>query len=165
MIKTILSRPMTVVTVFVLLVLVGLFTVGDIPIDLLPDLSPPFVAVTTVYPAAGPEEVETAITDVLEGSLLNISGLKLLTSTSSEGFSQIILEFSWGSGADAHADEVRRKIDEIANSLPGDARKPVVLQFDPNSSPVMQVVIQGERSLDELTELAEALELPGFSTE
>jgi HAE1 family hydrophobic/amphiphilic exporter-1 len=160
MIKTILSRPMTVVTVFVLLVLVGLFTVGDIPIDLLPDLSPPFVAVTTAYPAAGPEEVETAITNELEESLLNISGLNLLTSTSSEGLSLIILEFSWGGDADANADEVRRKIDEIANSLPVDARKPVVRQFDPNAEPVMQVVIQGDRNLDELTELADKLVRP-----
>jgi HAE1 family hydrophobic/amphiphilic exporter-1 len=160
MIKTILSRPMTVVTVFVLLVLVGLFTVGDIPIDLLPDLSPPFVAVTTAYPAAGPEEVETAITNELEESLLNISGLNLLTSTSSEGLSLIILEFSWGGDADANADEVRRKIDEIANSLPVDARKPVVRQFDPNAEPVMQVVIQGDRNLDELTELADELVRP-----
>jgi HAE1 family hydrophobic/amphiphilic exporter-1 len=160
MIKTVLSRPMTVVTVFVLLVLVGLFTVSDIPIDLMPDLSPPYVAVTTGYPAAGPEEVETGVTDVLEAELLNISGLELLTSTSSEGFSQILLEFSWGSDADSNADEVRRKIDEISNLLPDDARKPVVLQYDPNASPVMQIVLQGERSLDELTELADELVKP-----
>lgn len=160
MIKAVLSRPMTVVTVFVLLVLVGLFTVGDIPIDLLPDLSPPYVVVSTVYPAAGPEEVETSITDELEDSLLNISGLNLLTSTSAEGFSRIILEFSWGSDANVNADEVRRKIDEMANALPDGAQKPVVQQFDPNSAPVVQVVIQGERNLNELTDLAEDLVRP-----
>ncbi len=160
MIKAVLSRPMTVVTVFVLLVLVGLFTVGDIPIDLLPYLSPPYVVVSTVYPAAGPEEVETSITDELEDSLLNISGLNLLTSTSAEGFSRIILEFSWGSDANVNADEVRRKIDEMANALPDGAQKPVVQQFDPNSAPVVQVVIQGERNLNELTDLAEDLVRP-----
>jgi len=151
---------MTVVTFFVLLSLLGIFSLRDMPIDLLPDLSPPYVSVVTAYPSAGPEEVETEVTEVLEEQLLNISGLEEITSTSSEGRSSILLEFSWGSGDGDFDSEVRRRIDEIANELPDDARKPVVLQFDPNAQPIMEIAIQGQRSLEELTHLAEALVTP-----
>lgn len=157
MIKSILSRPMTVVTVFVLFVIVGLFTVGDIPVDLMPDLSPPYVSVATVYPSAGPEEVENEVTDVLEQQLLNISGLNEITSSSSEGVSAILLEFNWGDDDSVYADEVRRKVDEISNSLPEDAQKPLVRQYDPNSKAVMELAVQGQRSLEELTSIAEEL--------
>lgn len=155
MIKTLLNRPLTVLTVFSLLVIMGVFLISGLPVDLMPDMSPPFIYVATPYPAAGPEEVEQDVTNILEDQLYTLEGLKSMTSTSSEGSSGILLEFSWGDDTEAIKQDVRDKLDLLSNSLPEDALEPQIFEYDPNSSPILVYSLQGERDVEELYALAD----------
>lgn len=134
----------------------------NLPVDLMPDMSPPYVAVITVYPAAGPEEVEHEITDILEEQLLNIEGLVNITSTSSEGSSLVLLEFEWGNTERDFADEVSKKIDQLPVQLPKEAFAPAVREWDPNAFPIITLSLQGDRSQDELTSIADNLIKPNL---
>ena len=160
MIKTILQRPLAVLTVFVLLTIIGIFMVFDLPVDLMPDMDPPYIYVATSYPAAGPEEIEEEITDVLEEQLYTLQGLEGMTSTSSEGMSGILLEFSWGDDADKRKQDIRDELDILKNRLPDDAQDPVLYEFDPNSTPIVALTLEGDRDVEELYTLAEELVKP-----
>src|SRR6056297_1235498 len=143
MIKTILQRPLAVLTVFVLLTIIGIFMVFDLPVDLMPDMDPPYIYVATSYQAAGPEEIEEDVTDVLEEQLYTIEGLQSMTSTSSEGMSGILLEFSWGDDPAEKKQDVRDELDILVNRLPEDALNPVLYEFDPNSAPIISLALGG----------------------
>ncbi|MDR2518221.1 MAG: efflux RND transporter permease subunit, partial [Spirochaetaceae bacterium] len=93
--KGAVSRPTTIFVIFVLLCLLGLFAMINLPIDLYPEINPPYLVVSTTYTGAGPEEVERTVTRILEGSLANVSNLEKSTSTSSKGSSVIILQFAY----------------------------------------------------------------------
>jgi len=160
MIKTILQRPLAVLTVFVLLSIIGIFMVFDLPVDLMPDMDPPYIYVTTSYPAAGPEEIEEEVTEVLEEQLYTLEGLEGMTSTSSEGMSGILLEFSWGDDADKRKQDIRDELDILKNRLPDDAQDPVLYEFDPNSAPIVSLALEGDRDVEELYTLAEELVKP-----
>ncbi len=160
MIKTILQRPLAVLTVFVLLTIIGIFMVFDLPVDLMPDMDPPYIYVATSYQAAGPEEIEEDVTDVLEEQLYTLEGLEGMTSTSSEGMSGILLEFSWGDDGDKKKQDIRDELDILENRLPEDAHKPVLYEFDPNSTPTVSLTLQGERDVEDLYTLADELLKP-----
>ncbi len=155
MIKTLLNKPLTVLTIFTLAVIIGAFMIGGLPVDLMPDMDPPYMYVSTVYPAAGPEEVEEDITDPLEEQFYTLEGLKTLTSTSSEGKSGILMEFSWGDNPDEVKQNIRDELDIAAAQLPDDAEDPLLLEFDPNSAPIVTLSIQGNRDSEELYALAD----------
>ena len=91
--KLAVSRPVTIIVIFSLVVGLGLFLLPGIPIDLYPDFNPPVLVVITTYSGAGPEDIEKNVTRILEGNLSNVADLKEITSTSSEGSSLILLEF------------------------------------------------------------------------
>ena len=160
MIKKILQRPLTILTVFVLLIIMGIFMVFDLPVDLMPDMDPPYIYVATSYQAAGPEEIEEDVTDVLEEQLYTLEGLEGMTSTSSEGMSGILLEFSWGDDGDKKKQDIRDELDILENRLPEDALKPVIYEFDPNSTPTVSLTLQGDRDVEDLYTLADELLKP-----
>ena len=81
--KKTLEHPVLTLIVFVLLGIMGLFTLGDVSISLFPDVDSPYLWIRTTYTNAGPESVEKTVTKVLEGQLISVSGLKSMTSTSS----------------------------------------------------------------------------------
>jgi HAE1 family hydrophobic/amphiphilic exporter-1 len=154
--KQVVSRPVLVVIVFALLSIVGLYTLTDLAIELFPETSMPMLFVSTTYSSAGPETVEKSVTRVLEGVLTNLSGLKNMTSTSSEGSSRIELEFDYGTNLDVAVNEIRDKLDRVKNSLPDDASTPQIFKFDPNSMPIMRIAVRGNRSAEQLKSYAES---------
>ncbi len=155
MIKKILSRPLTILVIFLLLSLIGVFMVSDLPIDLLPDMNPPYIYVSTRYPAAGSEEVEGEVTDILEEQLYTLEGLKSMTSTSSEGSSGILLEFTWGDDPAKIKQDIRDKLDTVTGRLPDDAADPVIYEYDPNSQPIMTLSLRGGHDVQSLYTFAE----------
>ena len=84
------------------------------------------LTITTSYAGTGPEEIETLITKPIEDNVSTISGLKKITSTSSEGVSTVMLEFNLGTNIDVASSDVRSKLDALRNTLPQDAKAPVV---------------------------------------
>ena len=94
--KTVVSRPTTIFIVFVLLIMLGVFAFINLPIDLMPEINPPYLMVMCSYPGAGPEEVERSITRALEVAVSSVSSLEKMTSSSSKGSGIVFLEFTYG---------------------------------------------------------------------
>lgn len=153
--QKILSRPVLVLIVFVLLSIMGMFTLGNLAISLMPDIDSPFINVNTTYKNAGPESVEKSVTRILEGALVSTSGLKTLTSTSSEGRSSISLEFNYGKDLDVAVNDIRDKLDRVKRSLPDDADTPTIFKMDADARPIMRLAVRGNRTADDLREIAE----------
>jgi len=152
--SNIVRRPVLGIIIFALVAVVALFLVPGIPIDMFPEINPPFLLVMTTYRGAGPETVESSITRLLESQLVNVSGLKNLTSTSSEGSSVIFMEFNFGTNLDVKINDIRDRLDRIKTVLPDEADTPFIMQLDPNSMPILRIAVQGNRSLNDLQALA-----------
>ncbi len=150
-------RPVTMIISVIVLMILGFFTFSKMPVDLLPEMDFPIVAVMTTYTGAGPEEVETQITEPLEQSLNTLSNIKEIHSSSIAGSSFVIMSFDWGTNLDSTVIDIRENIGLIERFLPADAEKPMVIKMDPNMMPVLQMGISGgeDLSLAQLQDVAE----------
>lgn len=154
--KTVVNKPTTILIIFALLIGLALYMVPQIPIDLYPEMNPPILVVVSNYPGAGPEEVEETLTRTLEGILINVSNIKNMTSTSSEGNAMIMLEFDWGYDLTEASNEIRDKLEFIKDFLPDDSSTPQVFKFDPSMLPIMDLMVTGNRPPEGLFTIAEA---------
>ena len=111
MLKKILSKPLTVLIVFTIMVALGLFCGLRLPLDMFPDTSYPMIMVQTYYGNSDSQDVEQNVTRPLESAFSGLNGLKHMSSTSSTGYSQIMLEFSTGTDLDTASNNIRDKID------------------------------------------------------
>lgn len=153
--KTVVNKPVTIIVIFAILIGLGFYITPRIPIDLYPEINPPILVIFTNYDGAGPEEVENTLTRPLEGMLTNVSNIKGITSTSSEGTSMILLEFSWGLNISEASNEVRDKLEFIKDYLPDEAGSPQIFKIDPSMMPILDLVVRGDRSSEELSKIAE----------
>lgn len=150
-----LAHPVLALIVFALLGFIGIFTVKDVAIGLFPEVDSPYISVSTTYTNAGPESVEKTITKVLESALVSVSGLKNMTSSSTEGSSRISLEFNYGTDIDKAVSDVRDKLDRVTRNLPDNAGAPTIFKMDSNSMPIMRLSVRGNRSASDLKQIAE----------
>jgi HAE1 family hydrophobic/amphiphilic exporter-1 len=168
--KQIIRKPVTVLILFGLLLLLSLYVSFQLPIDLFPDINPPFLLVMTSYEGASPEEVESGVSKVLEGALTNVNNVQNLNSTSSEGTSLIMLEFGWNQDLSAAANDVRDKMEFVKDFLPDEAASPQIFILDPSMMPILYMSLSGDRPAEELNEIAENMvqpyleRVPGVST-
>jgi HAE1 family hydrophobic/amphiphilic exporter-1 len=149
------NRPVTTVVVFIAIVVLGIYSLGRLAIDLIPDISFPAIFVFSEYPGVAPQEVEENLTKVLENAVAAASNVKKITSESQEGASQITIEYEWGTNMSEAAAELREKLDVVRDFLPDEASQPLIYKFDPSQIPVMILVVEGERSLKSLRYRAE----------
>lgn len=156
-VQTVVRRPVTMLVLFLVTAGVGLFTAGNIPIDLFPEVEFPVIAVVTSYEGSGPREIEENVTRIVEGVLANVSGIDTISSTSSEGVSQVILELFWDIDIAEATNDVRDQLELVRNLLPEDAEDPQIFKFDPSALPIMDVALRGDRPPEELRDLAEDL--------
>ncbi len=148
-------RPVFATMIILSLTVVGLFSYKSLGVDLFPKIDLPTVTVTVINPGASPQEIETEITDKVEGAVNTISGIDELRSTSVEGASQVFITFVLEKNADVAAQEVRNKVDLIVNDLPVTAEKPTVQKLDTDATPVIRVAVSAPRSLKEVTDIAD----------
>ncbi|MDR2633563.1 MAG: efflux RND transporter permease subunit [Treponema sp.] len=158
--KTAVSRPTTMLIIFLLLIGLGIFAMLNLPIDLYPEINPPYLVVVTSYTGAGPEEVERSVSRTLEAALSGVSGLEEVTSTSSKGSSMVIMEFTYGTDLADASNSVRDALERVRNYLPTEADSPMIFRFDPSMIPIMGLMVTGNRSPEELRELAEDIIVP-----
>jgi hydrophobe/amphiphile efflux-1 (HAE1) family protein len=138
------------------LVLFGVISLTRLPVRELPNIDPPIVSVTTVYPGANAQVVETEVTERLEETLSNIEGIKTLTSTSREQVSAIAVEFDLSRDVDLAAQDVRDRVARVRGLLPEDILEPVVAKQESDAQPIMWISVNSDRySPLELTTLAE----------
>jgi len=151
-----ITRPITILMLVVALVILGLQSNSRLPVDLYPDVAFPMLAISTVYTGTGPEEMETLVTKPIEDQVSTISGLKKITSSSSEGISTVMLEFNLGTNIDVASSDIRSKLDALRNTLPQDAKAPVVNKVDVKALPVIQLNMSSTtRSSIEVRRLAD----------
>lgn len=148
-------RPVFATMIILAMTVVGAVSFGLMGVDRFPNVDLPIVSVTTVNPGASPEEIEREVTDRIEGSVNTVSGIEDLRSTSSEGISQIIIQFTLGKNVDTAAAEVRQKVDLILNDLPRTAEKPMVQKLNSDAADVMLYALRSPRPLVSLTEFAD----------
>ncbi|TGL32555.1 efflux RND transporter permease subunit [Leptospira koniambonensis] len=134
-----LKNRITTLVVLLLILLVGFVSMRDLKIDLLPDISYPTLTVVTVYENVSPSEIETLVTKPIEEIVSSVNGVDRITSESLEGVSLVKIRFRWGTNMDTASIQTREKVDLVKGSLPIDAKKSIVLKFDPNDAPLLQI--------------------------
>jgi len=149
-----IRRPLTISMVFLAVIIFGFISVSNLPVDLFPNVTFPMMIVLTNYPGAGPEEIETQITEPLEKTLGTVNNIKKVTSTTSENISNIFLEFEWGTDLDAASNDVRDRMGFITPYLPDDADLPLIFKFDVSQQPVVMYNISGVIDPLELDQIA-----------
>jgi hydrophobe/amphiphile efflux-1 (HAE1) family protein len=141
-----------------MLVILVLGTVGyrGLGVDQFPNVDVPVVVITTQLPGAAPEEIETDVTDKIEGAVNQISGIDDLNSVSSEGVSQVIIMFKLDKDTNVAAQEVRDKVNTVLNELPNGIQQPIISKVEPSAVPVLYLGVRGKgQSVRDLTEVAD----------
>ncbi len=158
--KLAVDRPIATLMACLVVVILGIVSVSLLSVDLLPSVEFPTATVTTLYPGAGPEEIETLITRPLEQSLTAVPGFERVTSRSLEGSSNIRLEFAWGTNLDSAVSDMRQAIDRVMRELPDDVDPPTIRRFDANDSPIIFLGVTSKLPSVELTRAVERSVVP-----
>jgi len=135
------DRPVAVLMVFLAAVVFGYFSLNQLPVTLMPEMSYPTLTVRTEYPGAAPEEVENDISRRIEEALGVVGGLNEISSISRAGVSDVILEFVWGTSMGDAIQNTLEKLDLVR--MPREAEKPLLLHYDPSLDPVMELSLSG----------------------
>ncbi len=151
--STAVKRPVTTLMVFMAVVVFGVFSLTNIPIDLYPELDPPIVTVFTTYSGANAADIETNITKPLEDNLSTISNLEEISSESYDNISLVTLEFKWESNLDEATNDIRDAISRIERFLPEDAEKPMIFKFSSNMIPILMLSATADESYPALEKI------------
>ena len=149
------KRPVTATVFYLALIVLGVFSLGRLAIDLIPDISFPVIVIYSSYPGVSPQEVEANLTKVIENTAASASRIEKISSTSSEGTSLVVVEYQWGSDLAEASNDLRERLDLVRDFIPEDASQPVLFKFDPSMTPVMVLSIEGRRDLESLRFIAE----------
>ncbi len=154
-----LRRPVTVVMVFVSLVLIGLIASFRLPLELMPEMSAPFLAVELRYAGSTPEEVERTVVRPAEEALATIPGIKRMNSQSRADGGSVFLEFAdWDRDVSIASNEVRNRLDAIRDEFPDDFQRYFVWKFSSSDEAFMEVrIASGERNLMQEYDLLDRL--------
>ncbi len=145
-----IKRPVMMTMVVMTFVVIGFFSMGRLGIDLMPEIDLPYVTVMTIYPGAGPEEIETLLNKPMEEEVSAVSGVKNLFSVAQEGVGMIIVELQLGEDVDIRAIDIKDKIDGIRTNLPDDIEEPVVQKFDMGAEAIISLAVTGPYPLEDL---------------
>jgi len=150
------NHPVFATMIMVAILVFGVYSYQRLPIEQLPDVDFPVVAVVVSYPGASPEAVEADVIEPIEDAVNTIAGLDTIQSTAQAGQAMVLMIFNLEADSQQKAQDVRDKIDPIKASLPDGAGDPRVLRFDPSQLPVLSLAVSSdtlsERDLTALTE-------------
>ena len=151
-----INRPVLSTVFAIVILLFGLVGLTFLGIREFPSVDPPIISVSTSYPGANSDVIETQITEPLEQSINGIQGIRSLTSVSRQGGSDITVEFNLSVDMETAANDTRDKVSQALRMLPRDCDPPVVSKADADANPILQFTIESDkRSLLELSEIAE----------
>jgi HAE1 family hydrophobic/amphiphilic exporter-1 len=140
------KRPVTTILIFTALIVMGIYSLTQLPVDLYPEMELPFVGVVTTYSGASASDIETNITRPIESTLNSVSNLKEMTSRSSDGMSLIFMNFEYGTDLDEASNDIRSNLSFIENYLPEDAEKPTIMKFNSSMMPIIFYTITANES-------------------
>ena len=151
--KNAVNKPITTFMIFIAVVVMGLYSLVQIPIDLYPEMDPPFISVMTTYPGANASDIEQNVTRIIEDALNSVDDLKEITSVSTDNLSIINLEFEWGSNLDEATNDIRDVIDFTINVLPEEAERPQIFKFNTSMMPIVFYAVTAQESYPGLEKL------------
>ncbi|MCF8062286.1 MAG: efflux RND transporter permease subunit, partial [Deltaproteobacteria bacterium] len=132
-----IRRPVFTIMAVLVVVLLGTVSLNRLPIDLMPDITYPTLSIMASYENASPEEMEELVTRPIEEAMTAVPGVEEVTSISSEGASQVRVNFGWGTDLDAAASDIRDRLDRVMGRLPEEVERPVLRKFDLASFPIL----------------------------
>ena len=140
------KKPITTALIFVAVAIFGLFSLMNIPIDLIPEIETNTIMVMTSYQGANASDIENNVTKPLENVLNSVSDLKHITSTSKENVSVVVLEFEFGIDIDVATNDVRDKLDMVTSMLPDGVDNPIIFKFGADAIPILLLSVTAEES-------------------
>jgi multidrug efflux pump len=157
MTKFALKNPVSVIVLAVILFIAGLISFSGMRRESFPEIKIPYIFVTTVYPGANPPEIENLVTQKIEDKLDGIDGVKQMTSSSNEGFSNIFLEFAPSVKIEDALRRVKDKVDQARGDLPADAQDPITQELNFSSIPIVNIALYSDYDIEQLESLADNL--------
>lgn len=139
-----IKRPVFATVLSLLIVVFGLAALFGLPVREYPDIDPPVVSISTNYTGAAAEVVDTQITQVIEGTISGIEGIRSIESSTEQGESRTSIEFSTSRDVDIAANDVRDAVSRVADQLPDEADAPVVRKADSDARPMMWVTLRSD---------------------
>jgi HAE1 family hydrophobic/amphiphilic exporter-1 len=150
------DNPVFATMMMVALLVMGLFSYRQLGVDQFPNVDFPIVVVTTEYPGASPETVETEISRKIEEAVNAIAGIKTLTSRSLEGRSIVIAEFELSVQSPIAMQDVREKVQQVRAAFKPEIKEPLIQRFNPDDQPIVSIAVRSDiRSVRDLTTLAD----------
>lgn len=149
-----IPRPVFTWVLAAIPVVMGLVSYLELGVDLFPKVDFPVVSITANLPGTGAEEMESSVTKVIEEAVNTISGVDEVRSTTREGFTTVVVQFTLEKNGDVGAQEVRDKISSIQKQLPQGMETPVTNKFDLDAAPIITIGVSGRRPVRDVTEIA-----------
>src|SRR5947208_2798227 len=151
-----IRRPIITVVTVIALVVFGLASLARLDTDEFPNIESPIVFIGIAYPGASPDVVEREVVTRLEDKISGISGVDKMTSTSTDGFAQIIVQFVFSKPVDQATQDIRDAISAVRAQLPAEILEPIIQRFDPNQLPIVSLALTSTvLSTPQLTALAD----------
>lgn len=158
-----IKRPTLIVVIFAALTVLGLYSYSQLSYELLPKMNSPWVTITTVYPGASPNEVETSVTKHIEDAISSVDQLKAIRSTSVEGVSFVMAEFDQAVNIDFTVQNTQRKVNEIISVLPDNSETPIITKFALDEIPVLRMGLTSSMPTKEFYQFIKDRIQPRFS--
>lgn len=139
-----IKRPVFATVMSLLILVFGFAALNQLPVREYPDIDPPVVSVSTDYTGAAAEVVDTQITQVIEGAISGIEGIRSIESSTEQGESRTTIEFNTSRDVDVAANDVRDAVARVVSRLPDEADAPVVRKADSNARPMMWLTLRSD---------------------
>jgi len=157
-----IQRPVFITCLVLLMLAVGGLSLLRLPVDQYPSVEFPWVAVTVVYPGAGPEEIANLVSKPIEEEVRTISGMKQVQSWNSEGVASIFVEFNLDAELGFAEQQVRNRVALARTRMPKEIEEPLITRYNPTDQPVSIIALRGDRPIGEMFEIADRKLRPRF---
>lgn len=149
------KKPITTFMIFLAVIVFGLYSLVNLPIDLYPDIEYPAITVMTTYAGANASDIETNVTKTIEDALNSVDNLKEISSVSRDNLSIVILEFEYESDLSEASNDIRDAISLIDDDLPEDADSPILFKFSSSMMPIMMFAVTADESYEGIEKMLE----------
>ena len=150
-----IRKSTTVLFLVVFISIVGIYCYVTLPRDAAPDIPIPYMIITTIYPGVAPTDIETIITRPIEQELKTLKDVREISSSSSESFSVIAIEFEPDVDLDFALQKVKDKVDSARSEIPDNVEDPVVTEIDFENMPILNIILTADYDLVKLKDVAE----------
>lgn len=155
-----IKRPIFITCTVIAMLVVGYLSLKKLGVDLFPNVTFPVVTVSTPYPGAGPREVETLVSKVLEDQISTVAGIKRLRSVNKEGVSIVIAEFTLETDVKYAEQQVRDKVSSAKIKLPKETKESIIRRVDPADQPIITITVAADLPEAKLYDLADQIVRP-----